>query len=73
MDNILKTDIYFQTCQQERQSSFCIANVYRQTTDKLMFKSVMNQKMEYSKMCYQQAKYIDIHFEVCVFFKESAQ
>ena len=40
------------------------ANVYRQTTDKLMFKSVissqMNQKIGYSKVCYQQAKYVDI-------------
>ena len=40
------------------------ANVYRQTTDKLILKSVissqMNQKIGFSKMCYQQAKYFDI-------------
>ena len=43
------------------------ANDYRQTTDKLMFKSVistiyseLNQNIEYSKMCYQQAKHIYI-------------
>ena len=40
------------------------ANVYRQTTDELMFKSVIStqrwiKKMKYSRMCYQQVKYID--------------
>ena len=39
------------------------ANVYRQTTDKLMFKSVI----------YQQAKYIDIYFEVYALSKEWSQ
>ena len=33
----------------------------------------MNQKIGYSKMCYQQAKYIDIYFEVCVLSKEYTQ
>jgi len=32
----------------------------------------MNQKTEYSKMCYQQAKYIDIQFKVCVLSKHCA-
>ena len=49
----------------------------RQMTDKLKFKSVissqMNQKIGYSEMCYQQAKYIDIYFEGYVFFKECCQ
>ena len=38
------------------------ANDYRQTTDKLIcyFYTQMNQKIGYGKMCYQQAKYIDI-------------
>ena len=40
------------------------ANVYRQTTNELMFKKCyfytkMNKKMKYSKTCYQQVKYID--------------
>ena len=33
----------------------------------------MNQKIGYSKMCYQQAKYIDIWFEVSVLSKECTQ
>ena len=54
------------------------ANVYRQTTDELMFKSVIstqrwNQKIVYSRMCYQQEKYIDNYFEVCFLSKECTQ
>ena len=54
------------------------ANVYRQTTDELMFKSVIstqrwNQKIVYSRMCYQQEKYIDNDFEVCFLSKECTQ
>ena len=30
----------------------------------------MNQKIRYSKMYYQQAKYIDIYIEFCVLSKE---
>ena len=56
----------------------CTANVYRQTTDELMFKSVIstqrwNQKIVYSRMCYQQEKYIDNYFEVCFLSKECTQ
>jgi hypothetical protein len=54
------------------------ANVYRQTTDEPMFKSVIstqrrNQKIVYSKMCYQQEKCIDNYFEVCFLSKECTQ
>ena len=54
------------------------ANVYRQMTDELMFKSVIstqrwNQKIVYSRMCYQQEKYIDNYFEVCFLSKECTQ
>ena len=54
------------------------ANVYRQRTDELMFKSVIstqrwNQKIVYSRMCYQQEKYIDNYFEVCFLSKECTQ
>ena len=56
----------------------CTANVYRQTTDELLFKSVIstqrwNQKIVYSRMCYQQEKYIDNYFEVCFLSKECTQ
>ena len=41
------------------------ANAYRQTTDKLTFKSVIStvrwiRKIGYSNMCFQKAKYVDI-------------
>ena len=53
------------------------ANVYRQTTDEPMFKSVIstqrNQKIVYSRMCYQQEKCIDNYFEVCFLSKECTQ
>jgi hypothetical protein len=54
------------------------ANVYRQMTDELIFRSVIstqrwNQKIVYSRMCYQQEKYIDNYSEVCFLSKECTQ
>ena len=54
------------------------AKVYKQMTDVLMFKSVIstqrwNQKIVYSRMCYQQEKNIDNYFDVCFLSKECTQ
>ena len=40
---------------QRKKKVFCLTNVY-----KCYFYSQMNQKIGYSNMCFQQAKYVDI-------------
>ena len=57
-----ESDVCAKTNEEDNRNT---ANVYRQTTDKLMFKSVISTvkwmiKIGYSKVCYQQAKRIDI-------------